>query len=80
MHPSFAGAECLDLYLLMATDPFQPYRDDKKYSVTPFVMTCANIPYQHRWKHGLSTTLGLLHGTRDRSIKVCLCTAISACT
>jgi len=43
IHTWLAGAECLALFLLMATDLFQPYKDDKKYSVTPLVMTCASI-------------------------------------
>jgi len=64
------GPETLVVYLLLATDPFQPYKDDKKFSVTPFVMTTANVPYRLRWKHGLSTTLALLEGSSDRTLKV----------
>ena len=66
--PSSAGELCL--HVVLAADPFQPYKDDKGYSVQPFVLCLVSAPAWMRWHHGLFTTLGLLPGMRKRGSKV----------
>jgi len=69
---SYAGPEELTLYVTMSTDPFQPFGDDSKYSITPFVLTLANSPLHIRWKPGMTTILTLIPGSRSKSVKVML--------
>lgn len=68
--PSPPGRHELWLRGKLASDPFQPFLGDRKYSITPFVCTLAEVPAHLRWHHGFSTTLALLPGSKDRGSKV----------
>jgi len=52
------------LDVMLVTDPFQPFGDNDKYSCIPFILVPMNAPPSLRWDHGLSTTLGIIPGSR----------------
>lgn len=56
------------LMLMLYWDPFQPFRDDHKYSCTPFLVTTANAPAEHRWEPGLSHLVTMTPGSRDGGV------------
>jgi len=54
------------LYVQLSTDPFQPFKDNSGYSITPFVLVLMNAPPKLRWEHGFCTTLALVPGRREQ--------------
>jgi len=54
------------LYVSLFFDPFQPFKEDTNYSMTPFVLTAANIPAQLRWEPAYSACLSILPGNRSQ--------------
>ena len=63
-------ADVLLVYGMLAADPFQTFMQDGKYSCDPFVLVLANYPAKYRWRHGFSSTLGIIPGCKDRKIIV----------
>lgn len=63
-----AGERKLDVCLYF--DGVQTFRDDARYSTTPYVLTSVNVPLQHRWDSAYSVCLGLLPGSRSKTVKV----------
>lgn len=57
------------LYVSLYFDPFQPYKDDANYSITPFQLVVANVPYKYRWDPAYSALLGLVPGSRAKGAK-----------
>lgn len=50
-------------------DPFQPYKDDKVYSITPFQLIVLNAHPKKRWDPAYSALLGLVPGSRAKGAK-----------
>lgn len=50
-------------------DPFQPYKDDKVYSITPFQLIFLNVPPKDRWDPAYSALLALVPGSRAKGAK-----------
>lgn len=57
-------AEIIHVWAMIATDAFQAFKGDHKYSCDPFVLLLANYPPQVRWQHGFTITLGIIPGNR----------------
>lgn len=53
---------CVALYF----DPWQPYKDDANYSITPFQLIVLNVPPKDRWDAAYSACLGLVPGSRAK--------------
>jgi hypothetical protein len=64
------GSDAFTFDVMLATDPFQPFKDDSGYSIVPFLMVLMNAPHQLRWEFGLCTVLGLIPGKRGNAPKV----------
>jgi hypothetical protein len=60
------------LYFILVFDGFAPFEEDSKYSCTPIVLLCLNVPPQHRMSPGCYHVLCIVAGTRIPKQTVCI--------